>query len=406
MTTEHFLPYAKPALEPEDIEAVVQVLQGEWLSGGPAVTAFEDALAASVGSAFAAVCSSGTAGLHLALLALDIGSGDAVLVPAITFAATANVVRHVGAEVVFVDVDPTTGLITTETMLEGIARAQARGLRPRAVMPVHYAGQVANIMVAARALDMVIIEDACHAFGSVSMSEAGRYPVGACRTADCTVFSFHPLKTITTGEGGAVTCNDAKVAARIRTLRNHGVDRSVPVGVSATSNTEHVATGEIGFNYRLSDIHCALGRSQLARLPVLIERRKSLVDYYHDALRDAPLTLLRRQGTSDPAWHLFVVLIDFELLGVTRDKVRTALGRMGIGTQIHYVPVYRLPYYRTRYGELRLAGSEWFFERALSLPLYASMTRADVDTVVTGLQACLQSQEATKIGHTRQITVG
>jgi len=381
-----FLPYGRQDIDADDIAAVVEALGADFLTTGPRVEAFEQAFAAAVDAPHAVACANGTAALHLSMLALGIGPGDRVAVPSVTFLATANCARFVGAEVIFTDVDPDTGLMTPQTLAEALERA---GPGPvRAVLPVHLRGDVADLAGLARIARQagaVLVEDAPHALGSQADFGDGDQPVGNGRWSGAATFSFHPVKTIATGEGGMVTTADADVAARLRRLRSHGMERT------AGADPWLYEMREPGFNYRLPDILCALGQSQLKRLPAFADRRRALAARYAEAL--APLAPHVRLATT-PAWsrpvlHLLTVLIDFEALGRGRRPVVEALAAEGIGTQVHYIPVHAQPYYVGRYGPLDLPGAAAWYRRCLSLPLFPAMADADVDRVVAALSRAL-----------------
>jgi UDP-4-amino-4,6-dideoxy-N-acetyl-beta-L-altrosamine transaminase len=381
------LPYGRQTIEDDDIAAVAQALRGDFLTTGPTVEAFERAFAETVGARHAVACANGTAALHLAMLALEVGPGDAIVAPSITFLATANCARFVGAEVVFADVDPTTGLMTPQTLAEALARLDGRRLR--AVLPVHLRGDAADLpglKALAEASGAVLVEDAPHALGTrVNFgNEAGL--IGDCAYSAMATFSFHPVKTIATGEGGMVTTNDPAMAERLRRLRSHGMVR--PEG----ADPWWYEMPEVGFNYRLPDILCALGLSQLAKLDRFAARRRALAARYETAL--APLARLVRPAArpawSDPVLHLMSVLIDFEAAGRSRRQVVETLKARGVGTQVHYIPVHTQPYYRQRYGELDLPGARAWYERCLSLPLYPGMEDADVDRVAEALAEALE----------------
>jgi UDP-4-amino-4,6-dideoxy-N-acetyl-beta-L-altrosamine transaminase len=399
-----FLPYARQMIDERDVEAVSAVLRGDWLTTGPAVERFEQALSTRCGAAHAVSCSSGTAALHLACLALGLGPGDAAIVPSITFLATANAVRMTGAEAIFADVDPDNGLLTPAAVEAACSRAEAAGLAVKAVMPVHLAGQcpdLAGLSQLARARGAALIEDACHAIGTYhACPDGSAAPVGACRLGDMAVFSFHPVKTIAAGEGGAVTTNDPVLARRMRALRSHGMthdpaefgNAELAFDRDGVANPWYYEMPEIGWNYRLSDIHAALALSQLGRLDRFVEHRRALAQRYDELL--APLgrvaTPIRRSRGCLPAWHLYPVLIDFTAAGIDRAQLMAALRQAGIGTQVHYIPVHRQPYYRRRNPDLTLDGADRYYRRTLSLPLFAGMTLADVWRVVDELHGALR----------------
>jgi UDP-4-amino-4,6-dideoxy-N-acetyl-beta-L-altrosamine transaminase len=384
--SQPFLPYGRQTIEDDDIAAVVEALKSDFLTTGPRVEAFEAAFAETVGARHAVACANGTAALHLAMLALKVEPGEAVIVPSITFLATANCARYVGAEVVFADVDPASGLMTPETLAGALTRLNGRKLR--AVLPVHLRGDTVDLpRLADLAGDAgaVLVEDAPHALGSTMSYGNVAERVGDVRHSAMATFSFHPVKTIATGEGGMVTTNDSGLAERLRTLRTHGMVR--PEGCEPW----WYEMPEPGFNYRLPDILCALGLSQLSKLPRFAERRRALAKAYDAALPPlAPVVrIAERPAWSDPVLHLMCVLIDFEAAGTTRRQVMERLKARGVGSQVHYIPVHRQPYYRERYGDLSLPGAEAWYDRCLSLPLYPGMGDEDVGVVVEALKEAL-----------------
>lgn len=395
-----FIPYGRQSLDEDDIAAVTDVLRGEYLTTGPEVAAFEADITEITGAAEAAVCSSGTAALHLALAALGIGPGDAVAVPSITFVATANAARYCGADVVFIDVDPQSGLIDPHSL--DAAFEAPGGEKIRAVMPVHLGGQSADMKAVnaiARGRGAFIVEDAAHAIGTKGVPGNPDCRIGDTTYSDMAIFSFHPVKTVTSGEGGAVTMNNAALAAKIRRLRHHALSLDPNDWQDELCRDEaedglhpwYYETAEIGFNYRITDIQCALGRSQMRKLDQFLERRREIVTTYEEKLAPlAPLvTPITRSADCKPGWHLCPVLIDFETAEKSRADVMRALRRDGIGSQVHYVPVHMQPGYTTLYGKTALPGAEAYYKRTLSLPLYPAMSDADVDQVVAALASAL-----------------
>jgi UDP-4-amino-4,6-dideoxy-N-acetyl-beta-L-altrosamine transaminase len=383
---EPILPYGRQTIEDDDIAAVVAALKADFLTTGPTVEAFETAFAEKVGARHAVACANGTAALHLAMLALEVQPGEAVIAPSITFLATANCARYVGAEVVFADVDAASGLMTPQTLAHALTRLEGRKLR--AVLPVHLRGDAADLpglAALAGEAGAVLVEDAPHALGTTMRFGNQAERVGDVRHSAMATFSFHPVKTIATGEGGMVTTNDPRLAGRLRILRSHGMVR--PPG----ADPWWYEMAEPGFNYRLPDILCALGLSQLAKLDRFAARRRALAKAYEAALAPlAPLVrLAARPAWSDPVLHLMCVLIDFEAAGRTRREVVDALKARGVGSQVHYIPVHRQPYYRDRYGELSLPGAEAWYARCLSLPLYPGMADGDVEKVAGALREAL-----------------
>ncbi|MFS2318269.1 UDP-4-amino-4,6-dideoxy-N-acetyl-beta-L-altrosamine transaminase [Maricaulis sp. D1M11] len=385
--TSGFLPYGRQSIDPADIDAVTDVLRSGWLTTGPAVERFETAFSQTLEGANAVSCSNGTAALHLALAGLGIGPGDQVIVPAITFAATANAALYCGARVVFADVDPLTGLMRPVDLAEALERADGP---VRAVMPVHLAGQcqdMAALAAQARAAGASCVEDACHALGSMQ----GDRPVGACAHSDAACFSFHPVKTIAAGEGGMVTTRDPDLARRMSQLRSHGVEREPDRFRGNAAEPWRQEMQALGWNYRLSDIHAALALSQLARLDIFRVRRQALADHYDACLADQNRigALVRTQPAAQTCLHLYPVRIDFADLGTDRTAVMTALRARGIGSQVHYIPVPDMPYYAETFGTQAPPGAARYYANTLSLPLYSDMELSDVERVVDSLNSVL-----------------
>ena len=387
-----FLPYGRQTIEDDDVAAVVEALRADYLTTGPRVEAFEAAFAEAVGARHAVACSSGTAALHLAMLALDLKAEEAVIAPAITFAATANCARYQDAKVVFADVDPDTGLMTPATFEAALGRLDGRALA--AVLPVHLGGASVDLPgIKGLAGGAPLVEDACHALGT-TMS-FGNLPeqVGDGRHGAMACFSFHPVKTITTAEGGMVTTNDQRLAERLRLFRSHGIVRDPAQFRDPPAEPQPwlYEMQALGYNYRLPDLLCALGLSQLAKLPRFAMRRRALAIRYWSLLaRLSPVVrAVAPPPGCDPALHLFIILIDFAAAGLSRAEVMAGLAARGIGSQVHYIPVHRQPYYRDRYGDLDLPGADAYYARCLSLPLYPGMTENDPDRVVEALAEVL-----------------
>lgn len=371
------LPYARQEVSDDDVAAVTAALRSDWLTTGPLVPVFEEALAAATGARQAVAFSSGTAALHGALASLALGPGDEVLTTPLTFAATANAVLLAGAEPRFADVDP------RSLLLDPDAVAAAVTPRTRALVPVDYAGQPADYARLRAVADgapggpIPIVADAAHSLGAT----LGGRPVGTL--ADLTVLSFHPAKILTTGEGGAVLTDDGDRAAFLRRFRNHGIATEL-----AARRDWTYAMVELGFNYRLTDVMAALGASQLARLDAFLASRRRLAARYRAALVDHwALDIQAVSPSADPAWHLFVVLLRLDRLGGDRAAIYRALRAEGIGVNVHYLPVHRHPFYRERYPDLegRLPVAEAAYERLLTLPLFAAMTERDLDDVVAAV---------------------
>jgi UDP-4-amino-4,6-dideoxy-N-acetyl-beta-L-altrosamine transaminase len=389
-----FLPYGRQVVEEDDIAAVTEALKGDYLTTGPTVARFEAALAQYVGAKHAVVCANGTAALHMAARALDLGPGTKIVVPAITFLATASAPHMNGADIVFADVDPATGLMTAETFEAALKRAD----RADAVFNVHLNGQCGDleaIAAIARARGMKIVDDSCHTLGASYVARDGKASrIGANAFADLSVFSFHPVKAIAMGEGGAVTTEDPVLAKRLVLARNHGMTREPSDFISTAdafdtdgaANPWYYELVEPEFNWRANDIQCALGLSQLAKLERFLARRRDIVACY-DAMLAAYAPAIRplaRTRACLPAWHLYVARIDFAEAGTTRARFMRALAEDGIGTQVHYFPVHRQPYYATLYGA-QLPGADAYYAQALSLPLSAAMVEGDAARVVRAL---------------------
>lgn len=392
-----FLPYGRQLIDEADEQAVLDVLRGDWLTTGPVVEAYESAFAKRVGAKHAISCSSGTAGLHMAAIALDLDFGDIVVVPSVTFVATANAARYVKADVLFADVDPATGVMRLEDVKRAIA-GMTKGT-VKAIFPVHLTGHTVNIdELAAEFPELVLVEDACHAVGADYEVGGNMMPVGSCPQGGITMFSTHPVKTIATGEGGMLTTNSDRFAEALRRTRNHGLVREPERFLNKNMGFEdgvpapwYYEMHEPGYNYRLSDINAALGLSQLGKLDKFVAKRRALRSRYQIQLDGlGPHVSMQRVAPGcNPAWHLAVALIDFAALGITRTAVMSALKERGIGTQVHYIPVHRQPYYANRYQTKSLPGADAFYARCLSLPLFPAMSDDDVDRVVEALSEVL-----------------
>lgn len=368
------LRYTQHTLDAEDEAAVIRVLRSTHLTQGPEVEAFEQAMAAYTGARYAVAVSSGTAALHLAVLALGLPPGSRGITAANTFVATANALIYAGLTPCLVDIDPQTYTLAPPALQAAMA-AQAAGV----IMPVHFAGQpayMAELAAIARSAGAAIIEDAAHALGA---RYATGQRVGSCAYADMTVFSLHPAKNITSGEGGVITTNATTLYRQLLRLRTHGIEKD-PAQCADYPGPWYYEMQSLGFNYRLSDLHAALGRSQLQKLDRFVTRRRALVRRYNERLADLPwLTPPHEVADLYSAWHLYVVQIDWARLGLDRAAVMARLRQAGIGTQVLYIPVYWHPYYRARYDHARgdCPVAEMYYNHALALPLHSGLSDAE-----------------------------
>jgi UDP-4-amino-4,6-dideoxy-N-acetyl-beta-L-altrosamine transaminase len=390
------LPYGRQWISEEDIQAVITALRSDWLTCGPRVEEFEARFAAMAGARHAIAMNSATSALHVAMLVAGVGPGDRVLTTPNTFLASANCAAYVGATPDFADIDPVSYNLSPATLEE------AWGSGAKAVVAVDYAGQpcdMPSLYEIAHQRGAVVIEDACHAVGGGFEHGGKLWKLGGHPWADMTVFSFHPVKTMTTGEGGMLVTDSDAWAERARRLRAHGVERRNFQGLGAEDDPALNERGpwyhemqELGHNFRITDIQCALGISQLLRLDAFVERRRAIVARYNQAFAGVPWIVL--PGVCAPAdarhtsWHLYTLQIDFGALGKTRTQAMGELRARGVNTQVLYIPVHLQPWYRSTYGYShgKCPVAEDFYRHALSLPLYPAMSNAEVDRVVDAVQ--------------------
>jgi UDP-4-amino-4,6-dideoxy-N-acetyl-beta-L-altrosamine transaminase len=393
------LAYGRQSINEGDIEAVCNVLRSDYLTGGPKVEEFEGRFAEKVGARHAVAVNNATSALHLAMLVAGIGRGDRVITSPNTFLASANCAAFVGATPDFADIDP------VSYNLDPSALERAWMPDVKAVVAVDYAGQpcdMPSIARLAREHGVIVIEDACHGVGGGFVQDGRNWKLGGHPWADMTVFSFHPVKTITTGEGGMLVTDNAEWAQRARRLRSHGIERQQFLGLGGSGDPALDERGpwyyemqELGYNYRITDIQCALGLAQLKRLDQFVARRREIIRQYNEAFANLPW--LRLPGLTNPkncdliSWHLYTVQIDFKRIGRTRTEVMTGLRQKGVGTQVLYIPVHLQPWYRQTFGYARgkCPKAEEYYRHALSLPLYPAMTDADVERVIAAILALL-----------------
>lgn len=383
------IPYARQDITETDIEAVVEILKSDFLTQGPVVPAFEQAVATKCGAKYAVAVNSATSALHIACLALNLGKGDRLWTVPNTFVASANCGHYCGAEVDFVDIDPLTWNLSISCLKEKLAEAKARNQLPKVLVPVHFAGQPTEqeaIWELAQEFGFKVIEDASHAIGASRNGES----VGSCRWSDITVFSFHPVKIITSGEGGMALTNKPEVAERMALLRSHGITRDRNKLLQSAQGAWYYEQQALGFNYRMTDIHAALGLSQLDRLEAYIARRNTLAKRYDSALKDSPIQLPTVLPENHSAFHLYVIRIRNASHTGYRDKIFDKLRMRDIGVSVHYPPVHLQPYYR-QFGFLpgQYTEAETHAREAISLPLYPTMSEQQQDDVVMILNSVI-----------------
>ena len=384
------IPYARQDINQEDIDAAIAVLSSDFLTQGPMVPAFEKAIIDYCGVQHAVAVNSATSALHIACLALDVGKDDIVWTTPITFVASANCAIYCGATIDFVDIDPLTYNLSVELLAEKLATAEKAGKLPKVVIPVHLCGQscdMARIYDLSQQYGFKIIEDASHAIGGKYKDE----PIGNCRYSDITVFSFHPVKIITTGEGGMAVTNDPALAKHMRLLRSHGISGIAEDMHSRPSqeiwNYQQI---DLGFNYRMTDIQAALGSSQMARLDSFVEKRHRIAECYDNELVGLPIRTPWQHPDSFSAYHLYPICIEQKESGATQRQVYDAMQVAGVNVNLHYIPIYRQPYYeemgfKTGY----CSEAEQYYQQALSIPMYSTLTEMEQAKVIRVLHKIL-----------------
>lgn len=385
MTQPRIIPYGRHSVDEQDVASVTDVLTNKFLTQGETVPKFEQALASYCQAKHAVAVNSGTSGLHVACLAAGVTSGDLVWTVPISFVASANCALYCGADVDFVDIDPATRNISIQHLSAKLNHAQKSGRLPNVLIVVHFTGQSCD-MKAIRQLTqphgIVLIEDAAHALGATYDGK----PVGNCQYSDMAVMSFHPVKSITTAEGGAVLTNDAKLHQRLTLFAKHGVTRDESLMEGDTDGPWYYQQVALGFNYRLSDIHAALGLSQLSRLDAFVDRRKELAAQYLRELSHLPITLPSQQNLESSAWHLFVI----EVKSKPRLEVFNALQKRGVGVNVHYIPIHLQPFYqKLGFSKGDFPHAETFYNNAMTLPLFPELTADELKHVIQALKEVL-----------------
>ncbi|PPT08711.1 Bacillosamine/Legionaminic acid biosynthesis aminotransferase [Geitlerinema sp. FC II] len=384
-----YIPYGRQDISQQDIDAVVEVLRSDWITQGPAIQRFEKVVAEYCGAKYAVAVTSATAALHIGCLATGLAKGDILWTSPNTFVASANCGLYCGADVDFVDIDSRTYNLSIEALEQKLDRAEREGKLPKVVVPVHLAGQsceMERIEPLARRYGFTVLEDASHAIGAQYKGK----PVGSCAYSDMAVFSFHPVKIITTGEGGMVVTNREDLYERLVRLRTHGITRNPDLMTESPHGSWYYQQLELGLNYRMTDIQAALGASQMQRLDEFVSRRRFLACRYDELLQGLPVTLPAQHSDTVSSWHLYVVRLNRERIEKTHREVFEALRGAGIGVNLHYIPVHTQPYYQKlgfQWGDFPQA--EQYYREAISLPLYFGLTESAQNRVVDTLREVL-----------------
>jgi UDP-4-amino-4,6-dideoxy-N-acetyl-beta-L-altrosamine transaminase len=386
------IPYGRQTINEADVQAVVDVLRSDFLTQGPVVPIFENSVANYCGAQYAFAVNSATSALHIACLALGVGKGDRVWTSPITFVASSNCALYCGASVDFVDIDPQTYNMSVTCLADKLAQAEKAGRLPKVVIPVHLCGQscdMANIHALSQRYGFKIIEDASHAIGAKYMEE----PIGNGRYSDITVFSFHPVKIITSGEGGIVLTNNAQLAKCMKLLRSHGITSDVADMISRPSKQLWFYQQiDLGFNYRMTDIHAALGLSQMRRLDEFVAKRHALAKRYDEILSDLPIVIPWQHPDNYSSFHLYIIRLKLDQTGRTHRQVFEALRAAGIGVNLHYIPVYLQPYYqKLGFKPGYCPEAERYYAEIISLPMFPELTMEEQDQVVKALRAAVSS---------------
>lgn len=387
--TKSFIPYGRQSISEEDVQAVLEVLKSDWLTQGPSVERFERAVADYCGARYAVAVNSATSALHIACLAAGLGPGHTLWTSPNTFVASANCGLYCGAEVDFVDIDPQTYNISVKELEKKLVTATLEGRLPKVVIPVHFAGQSCDMGTMAelsKKYGFAVIEDASHAIG-------GHYrntQIGGCSFSEMTVLSFHPVKIITTGEGGMVLTNKKDLYEKLVRLRSHGITRDSDLMEGESRGPWYYEQIELGFNYRMTDIQAALGRSQLSRIDEFVKRRHLLAERYNEKLKDLPLILPRQGSDVYSAFHLYVIRLKVDEIRKTHRQVFEELRAAGILVNLHYIAVHTQPYYRRRgfkVGDFPTA--EKYSNEAITIPLYFDLGESEQDYVIESLKKAL-----------------
>lgn len=384
------IPYGRQDINDDDIEAVIRVLKSDFITQGPAVAEFEKSVTDYCGVPYSTAVCNATAGLHMAYLAAGLGPGDLLWTSPNTFAATSNAALMCGAQIDFVDIDPHTYNLSPDALEAKLIEAEKTGLMPKIVVPVHFAGQSADmvrIRILSRKYGFIVIEDAAHAIGADYMGKK----IGSCAYSDMCVFSFHPVKIITTGEGGMITTNSAEMHKRLQDLRTHGITRDRARFTGPDQGPWFVEQQSLGYNYRITDLQCALGTSQMKRIDQFVKGRRDLVTKYNEAFKSLAIDTPYVLEGADPSWHLYVIQIPE---GSNKERLTCfeELRDLGIGVNVHYIPVHTHPYYRgLGFSSGDFPKAESYYSRCITLPLYPGLTGEETDKVIDSVTEVFQS---------------
>lgn len=386
------IPYGRQDINQQDINAVVEVLKSDFLTQGPQVPAFEQSIIDACDAKYAVAVNSATSALHIACLALGLGNDDWLWTTPNTFVASANCALYCGAKVDFVDIDPRTYNLCAKQLEKKLIAAQKVGKLPKIVIPVHFSGQSCDMQAIhelAKKYGFSIIEDASHAIGGKYKGE----PIGNSRYSDITVFSFHPVKIVTTAEGGMAVTNNAKLAEQLDLLRSHGITRDEELMTKAADGPWYYQQIELGYNYRMTELQAALGLSQMQRLEAFVIKRHELASRYDNLLHDLPIILPWQHPDSYSARHLYVIRLQLEQINITHLDVFNALRAAGIQANLHYIPVHMQPYYQKMgFASGQFPEAEKYYKEAISIPLFSAMTEGQQDTVCSTLKTILSKE--------------
>lgn len=387
------IPYGRQEITQADVDLVTEVLRSDFLTQGPMVPRFESVVCSHVGARHALAMNSATSALHVACLALGLGPGDWLWTSPVTFVASANCGLYCGASVDFVDVDPRTYNMCSKALERKLVEAEAAGRLPKVVVPVHLCGQPCDmeaIQALARRFGFKVVEDASHAIGGKYRGEF----IGNCRYSDVTVFSFHPVKIVTTAEGGMALTNDDVLAQRMALFRSHGITRDTAQMTKAPDGPWYYQQIDLGFNYRMTELQAALGVSQMNRLGQYVARRHQLAQRYNELLADLPVITPWQHPDSYSGLHLYVIRLELDKIGLTHREVFDALRQHGVGVNLHYIPVHLQPYYaRMGFAEGQFPQAEAYYREAISLPMYSALADSQQEFIVTALRGILDGME-------------